>query len=226
MALVKGAFPFDLSNLLGGRVRVLISKINTEPVTVPAQLKDIIKLESPYEAQTKWTDVGAARDSASYSRGFSSEGWSIQQVNASVLEDITDVTRSVTLSIAEVRTDLLELIEQSPGAETIVKGVGANAQKGIPFGNFSDLTRYRVAFIAQRKKKSGIVKEKTGSRERGQFVGMSNNEANITADETSIEFDKGALSAVQLTFTAYPAEGQEEGEEYGRWLLEEAGSME
>lgn len=226
MTLVKGVFPYDLDNLLGGRVRVLISKITSEPVTVPTKIGDIIKLESTYDAQTKWTDIGAARDAASYSRAFESEGWEIQQVNSAVLEDITSTARSVSLSIAEIRPELLEILEQSPGAETIAKGAGVSAQKAIPFGNINDLTRYRVAFIAQRKKKSGIVTEKTGSRERGRFVAITINEATISADETGIEFDNGAMSHVPLTFTAFPAAGEEEGEEFGRWIIEEAGKLE
>ena len=226
MALVKGTFPYDLTNLLGGRVRVLISKIDTAPVAIPVKINDIIKLSSPYEAAAKWTDVGAARDAASYSRGFSSEGWEIQQVNSAVLEDITGTARSVSLSLGEVRQDLLELLEQSPGAETIAKGVGQSPQKAVPFGNFTDLTRWRVAFIAQRKQKSGIVKEKTGGKERGRFVAITINEATISADETGIEFDKGSMSHVPLTFNAFAAAGEEEGEEFGRWILEEAGEVE
>lgn len=226
MTLVKGKFPYDLDNLLGGRVRVLISKIDSAPVAIPTKIDSIIKLESTYDAQTKWVDVGAARDAASYSRGFSSEGWEVQQVNSAVLEDITGTARSVSLSIGEVRQDLLEMIEQSPGAETIAKAPGISAQKAIPFGNINDLSRWRVAFIAQRKMKSGIVTEKTGKRERGKFVAITLNEATISADETGIEFDKGAMSHIPLTFTAYPAAGEEEGEEFGRWILEEAGAME
>jgi hypothetical protein len=225
VTVVKGAFPYDLDHLLGGRARVLIAKITSTPPAVPVKINDIIKLESPYEPLTGWTDIGAARDSASYNRGFSSEGWEVQQVNSRVLEDITDTSRSLSLSIAEVRSDLLELIEQSPGAETIAAVAGATPQKAVPVGNITDLTRYRVAFIAQRKKKSGIVKEKTGGRERGRFVAITINEATISADETGIEFDKGALSHVPLNFTAFPTPGEEEGEEFGRWILEDAATI-
>lgn len=225
MTLVKGSFPYDLDHLLGGRVRVLISKITTTPAAIPVKINDVIGLEGTYDPVTKWLDVGAARDSASYSRSFSEEGWGIQQVNSDVLSDITGTARSVSLSVAEVRPDLLELIEQSPGGETVVAAVGASAQKAVPFGQINDLDRWRVAFIAQRKKKSGIVKEKTGSKERGRFVAITINEATITADETGIEFDKGSLSHVPLTFTAYPAAGETEGEEFGRWILEDAGTI-
>jgi hypothetical protein len=225
VTFVKGSFPYDLDNLLGGRVRVLISPVGVTPVAIPVKINDVVKLEGTYDAVEKWVDVGAARDSASYNRSFSEEGWGIQQVNSDVLSDITGTARSVSLSVAEVRPDLLEIIEQSPGSETVAAAVGASAQKAIPFGQINDLNRWRVAFVAQRKKKSGIVKEKTGGKERGRFVAITINEATITADETGIEFDKGALSHVPLTFTAYPAAGEAEGEEFGRWILEDAGAI-
>jgi hypothetical protein len=225
VTLVKGAFPYDLDNLLGGRVRVVLSKIDSTPVAIPSKIDSLIKLEGTYDTQTDWFDAGAARDSASYSRSFESEGWAIQQVNSDVLEDITGTSRTVSISVAEFSPTMLALIEQSPGIETIVKAKEVSAQKAIPFGEILDLDRYRVGLIAQRKKKSGIVTEATGGKERGRFVAVTINEATITADETSAEFDKGSLSAINITFTAFPAAGETEGEEYGRWILEEPGAI-
>lgn len=225
MAKVKGAFPYDLDHLLGGRVRVLLSLIDSAPDPIPTKLDDIIDLEGTYDPQGNWFDAGAARDSASYSRAFSAEGWAIQQVNSDVMEDITGTSRSVTLSIAEFRAQMLELIEQSPGQEAIAAAKERSKQTRIPFGEILDLDRYRVALIAQRKKKSGIVTEGVGGKERGRFVAVILNECNVTPDETGAEFDKGSLSHVPVTFTAYPAAGEPEGEEYGGWLLEEAGKI-
>lgn len=228
MTLVKGAFPYDVANLLGGKVRVLIADLSAvSPPAVPVKLNDVIKLETPYEPKVAgWVDLGAARDSSSYSRSFASEGYEIQQVSSAVLQDVTGVARSVSVSIAEISPAGLLIVEQSPGTEAVAKSAGQTAQTGVPFGEITDFKRYRVALIAQRKRQSGVVKEKTGSKERGRFVGITLNEVTISADETGIEFDKGTLTHVPLTFTAYPAPGEEEGEEYGRWLVEEAGTME
>lgn len=224
MALTASAFPYDLNNLLGGRVRVLIAPIASEDDPgVPEKLQEIIELETPYPAADGWIDLGAARDSAAYSRGFTTEGWEIQQVNSAVVEELTGTARSVSVSIAELREDTIQLIEQSTGKETVNAAVHTSKQIAIPFGEITDLQRYRVAFVAMRKQQSGIVEELEGKKVRGRFVAITINEATIAADDTGIEFDKGALSHVPLTFTAYPASGETEGEEYGRWILEEAG---
>jgi hypothetical protein len=50
-------------------------------------------------------------------------------------------------------------------------------------------------------------------------------QAQIAADDISLEQSKGALTAAGLTFTAFPdAEGVAD-EEYGAWYDEQAGTL-
>jgi hypothetical protein len=229
MPLTTGAFPFDLDNALGGRARVLISDLSdVAPVAVPTKIHDVIETVYPYPAQTGWVDLGLTLEGASYGRSFTEEGWEYQQAQSALLSEITGVARSATVSIAEIHEDTLAMIEQSPGIETIAAKNGVSiGQKAVPFGEISDLGRFRVALIAQRKKQSGVVKEPVadGGRERGRFVAILLNQAAVAADETGMGFEKGSPSAIATTFTVYNEDGEDFGEEHGRHVMEDAGTI-
>jgi hypothetical protein len=223
MALTGHPFPYDINNLLGGRVRVLFAPLAT---AVPLNIDDVIEVNSTgYAAQTGWTDLGAAKDSFSYSRGFDTSGWEIQQTTGNVVEEITDLTRTITVSLAEIKPEHLQLIENAPAVETVAAASGRSAQKRVKFGAFTSITRYRFAFLSQRSTASGIVTHSDTTTTRGRFVMGTAYEAQISADEVEFEQAKGELSAASVTFTLFPASGQPTGQEWGSWLLEDAGAI-
>jgi hypothetical protein len=223
MALVAGAFPYDIENLLGGRVRILYA-LPAEPV--PASINDVILMESPYTAQTGWTDLGATRDSFTYTRGFDVEGWEIQQVPGNVIEEVTEITRTIEVSFADLRPEHLAMIEGQTAAPGNVTAVaGASAQKVVKFGSFSSLERRRFAFIAQRPLAAGIVVESGPAIERGRFFMGVAYQAQLSADEAELEQDKGALTAAGVTFTMFPDTDEVQGDEYGAWFDETAGTI-
>src|SRR4051794_35345320 len=109
MAQVTGAFPYDIDNLLGGAVRVLYAPTTA---ALPADISDVIDMTTPYAPVTPWKDFGATKESFTYTRGFDTEGLEIQQVPGAILEDITDLSRTITVSVAELRDELLQIMEQ------------------------------------------------------------------------------------------------------------------
>lgn len=219
MALTGHPFPYDINNLLGGRVRVLFAPLAT---AVPANIDDVINVDGGYAAQTGWTDLGAAKDSFSYSRGFDTAGWEIQQAQGNVIEEVTDLTRSISVSLAEIKPSHLQLIENAPSIATITGVSGKSAQKKVAFGSFTSITRYRFAFISQRSTASGTVTE-SGGGIRGAFVMGTAFESQVSADEVEFEQTKGELSAATVSFTLFPASGQPTGQEYGAWYTEDVG---
>lgn len=223
MAVVPGAFPYDLDHLLGGRARVILAPAS-EPI--PASIADVIDMETPYAVQGSWFDLGATRDSASYTKSIESEGLEIQQVSGLVLEEITDINRQIKVSLAEVKAENLKIVEESATTGTVAAAAGVSAQKSVKFGSFSDTTPYRAVFVAQRSKKSGLVVESgAGAPQRGRFVMLCLYSVSLSADETEMEFDKGTLVHAPVTFTAFPEGGEDSGEEYGVWLTEDAGTI-
>lgn len=217
-------FPYDIGNLLGGSVRVLYAP---DSQAVPADIGDVIDMVSPYAPKTGWVDLGATKEAFSYHRSFDTSGWEIQQVAGNVIEELTNLTRRIGVSIAEFRKELLRIIEGDNGSVTaIAASAGKSAQDKISFGSFSSLSRYRFAFISRRSKQSGLVTE-PGGAERGRFFAGIAYSAQLTAEEVTSEQNKGDLSAAGVNFGLYPDPSGtfSEGEEYGCWLDEKPGTI-
>ena len=228
MALVGHPFPYDVENLLSGAVSILYGKPSgVGAAAIPEDIADVIDMEAPYAAQSGWTYLGATRENFSYSRGFETEGLEIQQSPSPILEEITTIDRSITVSMAEFNPFGFALMENAPSVETITAVAGASAQKKIGFGNFASVDRYRFAFIARRPKASGLVTESDDVTTRGRFVMGVAYSAGLQADEITMEQGKGELTAVELAFTCFPETtvAQPEGQEVGAWFLEDAGAI-
>lgn len=222
MPAVTGAFPYNVDNLLGGAVRILYAPTT---VAIPDSISDVIDMEAPYAAQTGWLDFGATKEAFSYSRAFDVSGYEIQQVPGSILEDITDLTRQISVSVAELTDTTLKIIEQGSIAADVSAAAGIGSQDVIKFGSFLSVDQYRVAFVSRRHKGSGIVTESDTTTTRGRFVMGVGYRAQMTAEEVSLEGTKGELSAAALTFKFFPESGQTYGEEHGAWFLEKAGTL-
>lgn len=209
MAYSGYPFPYDVGHLLGGAVRILYAPTS---VAVPADLDDIIALTTPYAPATGWLEVGATKDAFSYSRSFDTSGYEIQQTAGNVIEELTDLSRSFTVSFAEFTPAILRIIENGPASSA---GTGTTIQ---PFGSFTSITQYRFAFIAMRPKQAGTVEGGV----RGRFFAGVAFRAQIAADEMSFDQAKGELTAAGVTFTMFPEPGQDLGEEWGMWIDEAA----
>jgi len=227
MALTGAPFPYDIDNLLGGAVRILYGKVTgTGAASVPVNMADVFDLVSPYAAKTNWTDLGATKESFSYSRSFDTSGYEIQQVSGNVIEEITDISRSVEISFADFRPEHLRMMENAPNIASVVAAANKSAQKKIAFGTFSSPEQYRFAFVAQRPKQAGIVTEPGApGKERGRFFMGVIYAGQVSADELTFEQAKGELTAAGVTFTAFPVSGQPTGEEFGAWYDEQAGTI-
>lgn len=225
MALAGYPFPYDINNLLAGAVRILYAPTS---VAIPGNIADVVDMESPYSAQTGWIDLGATKDSFTYTRGFDTEGLEIQQVAGNVLEEITDITRTLEVSMAELNPTTLAIMEGADPADvsTIAAATGKSQQKRIKYGSFSSLERYRFAFIARRSKQSGVVTESDATTTRGRFVMGVANQAQLSADDADLEFDKGNLTAAGVTWTMFPDSTVVLSEEaWGAWYDEQSGTI-
>jgi len=217
MAQVTGAFPYDIDNLLGGAVRVLFAPV-TAPL--PDDIADVIDMATPYAAKSPWKDFGATKEAFTYTRGFDTEGLEIQQVPGAILEDITDLSRTITVSVAELRPELLAMIEQGTVGTDVAATTASGAQSIVRFGAFNSITQYRIAWVSRRHQGSGTVAE-SGSVTRGRFFMGVGYRCQITADEIEYEGAKGELLGLSLSFKLFPEPGQVFGQEYGLWASEQ-----
>lgn len=222
------AFPWNIANLLGGRVRVLYAPTT---VAVPAGPKDVFvqtAVASPnYAGATGWLDIGAGRDASHYERGITTADWEIQQAKAAAVRQVSGVVRRVQVSMGEFTPELFQIIEEAPAIGTLAAASGVSAQKEVGMGGIDTLTRYRVAFVAQRDPSAGKVIEPTGGNVagRGRFVVGCGWEASISADQVQLEYAKATMSALTVTFEFFPVSGQAAGKEYGAWWFEQAGTI-
>lgn len=224
MALVGFPFPYDINNLLSGAVSVLYA--DPAVATIPDDISDVIAMVPPYASKTNWTYLGATREAFSYTRGFDSEGLEIQQSQSAILEEVTNINRAITLSMAEFNPFGFQLMENAPSVATVAASAGQGAQKRIAFGNFASIKRYRFAFISRRPQGAGLVTMPTGLT-RGRFVMGVAYQAQLQADEITMEQGKGTLTAVELAFGLFPETtiAQPEGQEVGAWFLEDTGTI-
>lgn len=219
-------FPFDINTLLGGAVRVLIAEPTAGVLpAIPAGPKDIFAQSGAMAAAVNWRDFGATRDSFTYDRSLEATGWEIQNAQGPVVEQITNLTRRVTVSVAGLDEKAFRILEQAQNTGTIASVAGQSSYKTVGMGSVTTLERYRVAFASQRDIASGVVIEPGGAVKRGRLVVGVGWEASITADSASIEQAKGGLTAVPLTFNFYPVSSQASDVKYGKWYLEDAGTM-
>jgi hypothetical protein len=222
------AFPWNISNLLGGRIRALYAQ-TTEPL--PAGPDDIFAQTSvanpAYAPAGTWKDFGGGRDASSYGRSIAKSGWELQQAKAAVVEQVSSVTRRLSLSIAEITPEILQIVEVAPAVGTLAAAANVSAFKEVGMGGIDALPRYRVAFVSQRDPSAGKVIEPAGGAVagRGRFVVGVGWECSISADEVALEQAKATMSALTVQFDFYPVSGQPEGKEYGTWWLEQAGTI-
>lgn len=223
MALVHGAFPYDINNLLGGAVRVLLAPYVVGDI--PASPLEAFDQVSPYDANTPFVDLGGTKEDFSYGRNIDVSGYQIQQLQGNVIEEVTDATRTIKVSMAEIGAKGLEIIEQSAAPEDIAAATLTSAYEKVSFGTISDLKRYIAVFVARRSQASGLVLEGAGGLKRGRFVvGVGYNVA-ISADNVEVGIGKGNLAAAQVTFKFFPEPSFDQGEEFGGWFFEKAGTI-
>lgn len=225
MPQVGFPFPYDINNLLSGAVSILYARI-ADVAVLPDDISDVIGMVSPYTPKAGWNYLGATREAFSYSRGFDTEGLEIQQSQSAILEEVTDINRSLTVSMAEFNPFGFQLMENAPSVATVAAAANVSAQDRIAFGNFASVDRYRFAFISRRPKASGLVTE-PGGLTRGRFVMGLAYQAAMQADEIEMEQGKGELTAVELAFSMFPetALATGAGQEVGFWALERAGTI-
>lgn len=213
--------PWDITKLAVGPVRTILAP-DTEDV--PEAIQDVVDMTAPYANNNSFFDLGAARESSTYTRGMDEEGLQIQQESGDIMSEITDIQRTFKLSVSEIAPDNIKIIENSTTQESIAAASGSSAQVAVPVGSFSDLEVYRLVLIAVRKKQSGVVIE-PGGAERGCMVAYFGNRVTLAAEDADFEWEKGQLVNVEVTFKSYPEPGLDDEESYGRWVFEQPGTI-
>lgn len=217
-----GLYPFNVQNLLGGKIRALAAPISESLADSPA---DVFDQQGPnYDPNGDWFDFGATTEGTEYEREFGSEGYEIEQTTATVLEEMTESNRSVAIPLGEFTQKALEIFEEGV-PDDVASGTGISAYERVSFGDVDDLTPYRLALVAQRAKASGATVTEHDGTIRGAFVVFVFHRVAIAADSASIELAKGSLSSIPVALKAIPDPDADPGKEHGDWWIETPGTI-
>jgi hypothetical protein len=151
-------------------------------------------------------------------------GFNIQQDQSVILEEPTEITRTLDVPMAEFRSDLLALLEES-AASNIAAAVKLGTGKKVPFGNIFSLSQFRLALGVRKSKKQGIVTEGSGGSPvtRGAFVWWVAYNASLTGGTLQSTIARGNLASQPVQFKLAPDPTiSTEGAEYGFWATEDA----
>lgn len=223
-----GLTPYDLLSLAVGPSRCVYAPV---AVTRPEKFQDFVDLandDGVYKLSEEYEDFGTAPEGqgSSYTRGFETESLGVEAASGAIFTDITDVNRGLALELAEINPKNIGIVEGTDAAPvTIAKAKGASAQEAVDLGSPTEFPKFRIALIGQRKLDSGIVKEPDGT-ERGRLFAILLYRCSITADDSQITVQKGNLVSAPVQFEAFPEPGLPPAKAYGRYLFEDAGSIE
>lgn len=228
-------FEFTAANMVNGQARVLYSLLSNGALTdvpVPQTIADIIAMLSPYDpVQTSnyspWDDIGGTSAPPEDSRQLSMNEWKVQQQYTAVLMVPNEIVHTVKIPAIEVaRADILQLFENG-GSEVDIDAVtDASAQVQQWFGQFTDLNLYRVAIIGFAPREAGVVYE--GSSDtvgRARMFCKVFHRCSISAENVSLTWEIGQPLHVDVTLRCYVEPGQDQNQEYGSYLIEDAGTI-
>jgi len=213
--------PININKLLSGACDVAYAPTT---VDVAANLSDILALIGTPDVNPDYALFGSTVGGSGYTREIESEGLSVDQRQGDVFEDITNISRTWTTQIAEISPEHLQIVEEAPEIETIAAGANTSAQKLVAAGSFDEFTRYRIAFIAQRRKSQGLVIPPTGDP-RGCYVVAYLPQASLAADSSEITFEEGGLATASVTFKAFPEATLPSGRDTILWFEEQPGTI-
>jgi hypothetical protein len=211
---------YNESNLVGAPARVLYTPFTT---TLPTNFTDIIDGVEPYAPKTNWLDFGATSGPSVIGRNLTTAGFQIQQTTTTLLEEPTDLTRTLTVPIAEFAPAILALLEEST-VSTFAAATGRAGGSKIPFGTINSLSSFRIALIAQQSKQQGVNTEPGGAT-RGAFVAWVSYKASLLGDNLQTSIARGTLADLSVQFKVYPDPTQTTpGAEAGFWIRENSGA--
>lgn len=225
MAMHGGKTPYDEAGALTGPARVVYAPTT---VAVPVDLWDVVAAvadgSGEYPLKTGWLDFGLAADAPSYTHGRESSGLDYEQPTGQLFQQITDISRALTVNVAHIDDRTLQIVENSGAATTITAAANESAQKKINVGLYTQLTVWRVAMISFRPSGAAVVTEPGGAT-RPPAVARIIPRCVISSDDTEITIPKGDPAAGAVTFTAESEPTAPAGGEHGFWIVEQAGTI-
>lgn len=136
------------TNVVKGAARLVISDVGNDGPGFPEEIEDVIDLTTPetiYDPQEDWRDLGATTGGIIITRGFETEGYTVDQVQGDLGEDVTGWTNTIETSLAETTPENFQLAWLGSDVES---GSAAN-ERVIHFGDPEFIPQYQMAALFQ-----------------------------------------------------------------------------
>lgn len=225
MAATGGRMPFDQAGALAGPARTLYAPISAD---VPVNFEDIIPFENTsgeYAPVDDWEDFGLAADAPTYNHSRETEGLEYEQSKGVLFEQLSEIARTFTAQIAEIRPETMKIVENTSSAiETIAAATGKSAVKKLPFGTYESLTPYRIAMVAYRPDGAAVVTESDGTI-RPPAVILVLPRVVLGAEDSEFSVGSGEPVNAPISFNVINEDTLDPGEEQGFWLFEQPGTI-
>lgn len=225
MAATGGRMPYDQAGALAGPARVLYAPISA---TVPDAFEDIVPFENTsgeYAAVGDWEDFGLAADAPTYNHSRETEGLEYEQSKGVLFEQLSEIARTFTAQVAEIRPETMKIVENTSSAiESVAAASGKSAVKKLPFGTYESLTPYRIAMVSYRPDGSAVVTESDGTI-RPPAVVLVLPRVVLGAEDSEFSFGSGEPVNAPISFNVINEDTLDAGEEQGFWLFEQPGTI-
>lgn len=196
---------FDLigeeKNLVTGPVRMLLAPFST---AIPTNPIDAFDQTTPYAPNGDFWDLGLTSAGTTQERTLETQGHTVEQRTTEVMERISAVERTMTIPVAEITPETLQVIEEGGDIEVVAAGANKGSFQAVGVGAISDLTPYRLVLVAERDPSvSGYVTE-PGGETRGPFIVGVYNRAQLAPEAASIEWSSENLASCDLALVLKP----------------------
>lgn len=224
-----GRTPYDAGGALAGPARVLWADPTTV-ATTPSDLWDIIpavaNASGEYPPMSGWNDFGLSAAAPEYTHSKTSAGLTYQQPHGVLFEQITDITRTFTAQIGQIDQDNLAIVENTTNPSVAVAAAtGKSAQTKVKIGLYPAFKAVRIAMVSYRPSGTPTVTEPSPSPvgTRPAAVALVLPLVNLSAEDSTFQFDSGNPVNAAIKFTVLPDQTQGAGAEHGYWIFETPG---
>lgn len=127
------------TNVVKGAGRLMVADTTQ---AFPTQISDVIDT-TDYDAASGWTDVGATTGGIVITRGFDTEGFTVDQVVGDLGEDITGWNNSIETSLAETSLENFDLAWVGGSIST------SGNERKLTFGDPANVPQKKLAILFQ-----------------------------------------------------------------------------
>ncbi len=195
----SGKKVLDKNNIFGGGARLIYAD---DGLAKPVKLSEILDTSTGVLA-SGWNDLGATDGGISTTRGFDSEEWEVDQVNAAIDQFLTSWNMSLETNLAEASLENFQIAWENSAITTDIVESPNERTQGI--GDPDNLAERMIAFVVDKRELAGV------GYIRAYIFWL----AKLDGADSEHSFVKGEKTLVPLSFTLLGDTTETEARRFG-----------